>query len=85
MDAETRLNAACEVFERLGIVVQREHLGGTGGGSCVVRGTRRVFLDLDTDLATQLEVVAAALRTVRELETVYIPPVVRELIDHCDS
>ncbi len=81
MDAETRLNAAFEVFKRLGIVVQREHLGGTGGGLCVVRGTRRVFLDLDSDLATQLEVVAAALRAVPELETVYVPPVLRELID----
>ncbi len=84
MDAGTRLNAAFEVFERLGIVVQREHLGGTGGGLCVVRGTRRVFLDLDTDVATQLEVVAAALRAVREVETVYIPPVLRELIDQRD-
>lgn len=84
MDAETRLNAAIEVLERLEIVVQREHLGGTGGGLCVVRGTRRVFLDLDTDVATQLEVVAAALRTVRELESVYIPPVLRELIDQRD-
>ena len=81
MDHATQLDAIVEVFERLGIELRRERLGGTGGGLCSLRGKRAVFIDLDADLATQVDRCVRVLATLREVDAVYLAPTLREQIE----
>jgi hypothetical protein len=81
MDAGAHLEVVLELLGRLGVTVRFEHMGDGGGGLCVVRGCRIVFVDLDADIATRLERSLEALAACPELETLYVPPAIRELID----
>ena len=81
-DAIAQLDAVIQVFERLGVKLRKERLGGTGGGLCTLRGERVLFIDLDADPATQLDRGLAALSTVPELDSMYLVPALRERIDH---
>ena len=74
-------NEMLELAQRLGIPVRHAKLGGAGGGLACIKGKRQLFLDLDADPADQLEQTARALAGVAELETVYVRPDVREMID----
>ena len=80
MDLATQLDEMLEVFGRLGIPLRREQLGGAGGGLCTLRGQRVVFLDLDADLATQVERCTDALAALPEAEDIYLAPALRERI-----
>lgn len=81
MDPSLRLDEVLEVFARLEVEVRIERLGGQGGGLCQLRGKRILVVDLDADVATRLERVAGALALVPEIEAVFLPPAVRELLD----
>ena len=67
-DAIAQLNAVIDVFERLGANLRKERLGGSGGGLCLVRGERVLFIDLDADPATQLDRCLTALSTIPEID-----------------
>ena len=45
MDLETRLESLITLAEELGLTVRREPLGGDGGGYCVLRNQRILFVD----------------------------------------
>ena len=47
--------------KHLGYRIREEWLGGDGGGSCVLRGQKWLFVDLALDTAERLELVASAL------------------------
>ncbi len=81
MDAIAQFDTVLELFGRLGIDVRQEHLGGGGGGLCRLHGRRVVFIDLDADMATRLQESLRALAALSELESVYITPALRELVD----
>lgn len=81
MDAIAQFDAAVELLERLNIDIRREHLGGGGGGLCSLRGRRTVFIDLDADIPTRLERTIRALAELPELESAYVTPALRELIE----
>ncbi len=81
MDTAAQFEAVVELFGRLGIQVREEHLGGSGGDLCVVCGRRVVFVDLDADVATRLHRSLRALAALPELETVYVQPALRGLIE----
>ncbi|MGB2986703.1 MAG: hypothetical protein WBE26_12565 [Phycisphaerae bacterium] len=80
MNTVAQLDIVIGLFGRLGIEVRQEHLGGGGGGLCVLHGRRLAFVDLDADPATRLECSLRALAACPELDNVYVPPVIRELI-----
>lgn len=75
------LTEALALLERLDVEVRNVHLGGTGGGFCVLRGKRVMFLDLDADVATQLDVSLAALAELPEVDSLFASPALRELLD----
>ena len=82
MENTTQFDKLLEVFERLGIEVRWERLGGgSGGGLCRVRGQQVLFIDLDADAATRMEQCLAALINLPEAESLYLPPALRERID----
>lgn len=81
MDAIAQFDAAVELLGRLDIDIRQEHLGGGGGGFCRLRGRRTVFIDLDADIPTRLEQSLGALAGLPELESAYVTPALRELIE----
>lgn len=55
MDIQARIDALVAVAKSAGLVVQKVPLTGDGGGFCVVKGERRLFVDTLADLRTQYE------------------------------
>ncbi len=81
MNTLTLLNTVIDLLDRIGVEVRQDHLGGGSGGLCVVQGRRIVLIDLDTDLPTRLERCLRALAACPELETLYVPPAIRERLE----
>jgi hypothetical protein len=81
---EDRLNILLEAVEGLGIDVRREALGG-GGGLCTLRGRRVLFLDTAGDPLISYETTLAAVCTLTGLDTVHLPPALREDLDRARS
>lgn len=84
MDETAQFDEVMKLCDRLGIEVRREHLGGEGGDLCTVRGRRMLFIDLDADIATQVATSIRALAGLAEIESIYVPQVLRELIDRTE-
>lgn len=57
------LEEAMAAAKQLGYRIREEWLGGDGGGSCVLRGQKWLFVDLALDTAERLELVTTALCT----------------------
>jgi hypothetical protein len=81
MDLQSRLDALLAMAEEIGLKIRREPLGGDGGGYCLLRGQRVLFVDTAADLETRYERTLAALAPLAELDQRYLPPEVREEID----
>lgn len=84
VDTIAQFDAAVELLERWDVDIRREHLGGGGGGLCSLRGRRIVFIDLDADIPTRLEQTLRALAGLPELESAYVTPALRELIEQLE-
>jgi hypothetical protein len=74
-----------EAAERVGLVVRREKIlreigYRTRGGACRLRDRDLVIIDRDQPASEQLEVIAEALRS-RDLESVYLSPAARRVVD----
>lgn len=81
MDLQSRLDALLTTADEIGLTVRREPLGGDGGGYCVIRDRRTLFVDTTADLETQYEKTIAALAPLPELDARYLRPEIREDID----
>ncbi|HWB52871.1 MAG TPA: hypothetical protein VG722_01720 [Tepidisphaeraceae bacterium] len=71
-----------EFAERAGIEIRHAHLGGDSGGLAKMKNKRILFIDLDATALDQLEQTARALASAPELETQYLRPDLRQLIEH---
>ena len=81
MDLQSKLDELLRLAEEIGLAVRTEPLGGEGGGFCVVRGERRLFVDAMADLETRYERTLEAMSLLPELDKRYLPPEVRDDID----
>lgn len=81
MDSEGQLGELLDLAERLGVEIRRAWLGGDGGGLCVIRGKKVLFLDTAASPPEQVGKTAAALAAVEGVEDCYVRPEVRELLD----
>ncbi len=89
MDENGQLRALLDLAESIGIQVRRAPPPGAGegfddhpGGALVrLRAQEILFLDPAAAVADRIAVVAAALRGRKELEDVFLPPAVRELLE----
>jgi hypothetical protein len=74
------LDYLIELARRLGYEVREEWLDGAGGGACVLKGRRILFVDQSLPPSDRLVQVAAALRGSADLETIYVLPEARALL-----
>ncbi len=81
MDVQTRLETLLAAIEQLGIEIRRVPLGGEGGGLCLLRGKRVMFVDVSADTPTRYDKTLGAVAGLSELETFYLPPEIREDLD----
>ena len=86
MEPAHQLNALIDLAESLGIEVRRaparEESGGRPGGSFVrLRGKSILFLDPCASWNDQISVAAMGLRGQKELDDIFIPPEIRQLIE----
>jgi hypothetical protein len=78
MDVQSRLDILLARAEELGIEVRRASLGGEGGGLCVIKGRRVLFVDTAADPGTRYDRTVSALARVPEVGERFLPPEVRE-------
>lgn len=86
MDHDSKLAALMDLAESLGLSVRlvsggsdfREH---PGGAMVRLRGRDVIFLNPSAGIADRISVLADALRGREEIETMYLPPEVREEIE----
>jgi hypothetical protein len=81
MSSQQTFEELLELARRVGVTVRHVRLGGAGGGMASVRGARQLFIDLDADPEDQLQCVAHALGNLPEIDTVFIRPDVRDILD----
>ena len=86
MEAHAKLTALTDLAGSLGITVRRVPSAGQsgehpGGAFVRLRGKEMIFLDPTAPLADQIAVVAQALRPKAELQEMFLPPEIRELLD----
>jgi hypothetical protein len=56
------LSYALNLAEQLGYAVRQEWIDGNGGGGCVLRGRKLLFIDLAAAHGDQLDIVLRVLR-----------------------
>ena len=86
MDPHARLIALSELAESFGIVIRRVPSSGDsaehpGGALVRLKGTEILFLDPTSAVTDQIDAVAAALRDRKELQEMFLPPEIRELLE----
>ncbi|MEP0843592.1 MAG: hypothetical protein HRF43_12890 [Phycisphaerae bacterium] len=78
MDLSRRLEALLEAAEQLGIDIRVEPMGGAGGGLCLLKKRRVLFVDTSADLATRYDRTVTALAGLDDLDGQYLLPEVRQ-------
>ena len=81
MDLQARLDELLRVAEEMGLTIQRAALGGDGGGFCIVKGQKRLFVDTQADVETRYEHTLAAMASLEDIDTHFLLPEVREDIE----
>ncbi|MBI4579299.1 MAG: hypothetical protein HY718_06325 [Planctomycetes bacterium] len=77
MDLGSRLEVLLTLAEQIGIDVRAEPMGGEGGGMCMLKGRRVLFVDTAADLPTRYERTLAGMAGLSEWEDRFIVPEVR--------
>ena len=81
MDPGVQIELITSVLERSGVEIRKEHLGGSGGSLCKLKGKLVLFIDLDADTATRADRCVAALASMQEVDGMFLPPELREQVD----
>ncbi|MAE61195.1 MAG: hypothetical protein CMJ49_07545 [Planctomycetaceae bacterium] len=79
-DAQGLLDELAEAAERLGAAVQRQPMGGDGGGLARIKQRWVVFIDTQGDPAEQIQKIADQMPELGDLETVYLSPALRGML-----
>lgn len=73
MQSVDLLKAALGVVRQLGYTVRQDVFDGSGGGACMLRGKKWLYLDLGQTPAEQLAEVVECLRSEPEIGTCQMP------------
>jgi len=74
------LDYLIDLARRLGYEIREEWLDGAGGGACVVKGQRILFVDQSLPPAERVKQVAGSLRGSQELAKIYVLPEARAIL-----
>jgi hypothetical protein len=74
------LGHCLDVARRLGYEIRQEWLAGNGGGGCIFRGRKILFLDLALGPVEQLDQVLDTLRHDTEAPQLPMPQAVSDLL-----
>ncbi len=90
MDTHAMLQALTELAGSLELGIRRVPAAGQsgehpGGAVVKIRGRQVVFLDSTAPVADQVGVVVEALRGRAELENMFLPPEIREILERTAS
>lgn len=80
MDKVAQINRLLDFAGEIGVEVRHASLGGEGGGLCIIRGKRVLFVDTAAAVTCRLERTAQAIATLPETETRFLRPDIRELL-----
>jgi hypothetical protein len=81
MDSTAILDELLGLLEAQNVVIRRDSLGGDGGGLCDIKGKHIFFFDTQASSAEMAAKCAEALVKVADVETLYITPQVREIVE----
>ena len=81
MDQRQILDELLDLLRQNALDVRIEHLGGRGGGLCKLKDTPVLFVDSDAPVADRLAVCVRAVKSVIDIEAVYIKPQIREFLE----
>lgn len=85
MSVEAKLSALLDLAETLDIEVRHVDLGGQGGGSCIIKGKRVLFVDIGADRATRYDRILSDIAQIPEINALYIRPELREDLDRVQA
>ena len=84
MEIEDKLEHLLELTSKLGLEIRFEHLGGTGGGLCQLKGKSIMFIDMDSEPVRRYETLLSAMVGF-DIDSLYILPEIRDDIDELKS
>ena len=67
------LSYGLNLAEQLGYAIRQEWIDGAGGGGCVLRGRKLLFIDLAAPARDQLEIVLSVLRSEPSVSKLEMP------------
>ncbi len=76
------LDYLIELARRLGYEVREEWLDGSGGGGCLLKGQRVLFVDQSLPPTDRVAQVARSLKGSEELARIYVLPEARVLLEY---
>lgn len=71
------------LLEQNGVIIRNEAFGGGGGSLCKIRDKYTFFVDTQAPIADILEICAEAVAELVDIDSLYIRPEVRQLIEKC--
>jgi len=81
MDSATILDELLSLLQAQNIPIRRVSLDGEGGGLCKIRGQDVFFVDMQADSADTAAKCAEALVKFVDIESIYIKPEIREVLE----
>lgn len=85
MSRQIELDELVAILGDLDIAVRYAALGGDGGGLCTVRGRQELFIDIDADVATQVERTLSAVASRSEIDNMHLAPHIRAGVERVRS
>jgi hypothetical protein len=85
MDSVELLEEALNAAREIGFEIREEWFGGSGGGACVVRGRKLLFLDLNLGPRQRLDQVLWALRSDSQTAEIVMTTTLRRAVEARDA
>ena len=81
MNDEDVLNELLTILEANNVHIRHEHLGGSGGGLCTLKGQHYFFVDSEAPSFEMAVLGAKALNITVDTEKIYLKPQVRQFLE----
>ena len=82
MNEQNILEELLALLEANGVTIRNEPLGGSGGGLCIIKGQRILFVDTQAPSAVSAAICAEAVPKVVDVEQIYIKQQIRQYIEN---